>query len=166
MLEDPTTQSNQLGKHDLCTADEWEVKITKGSKGGMEDNTETRNNEVLISTNQSMEMINRYAVLVNEDGMHENGNITNVYENLSRTNNSILKSNYKHHKQVCSNTARSPNELQKRVVSRLNLQNNSKTLRQFDSKGTIESHSIPSIINGRVPRKVSTTTSYQRSTLL
>ena len=67
---------------------------------------------------------------------------------------------------MCSNSVRSPNQLKKRAVTRLNLQNNSKTLRQFDSKGTTESHSIPLIINGRVPRKVSTTTSYKRSTLL
>ena len=32
MPEDATT-SNQLAKSDLCTADEWEVKITKGNKG-------------------------------------------------------------------------------------------------------------------------------------
>ena len=32
---------------------------------------ETRHNEVLISKNEAVEMINRYAVLVNDGGMHE-----------------------------------------------------------------------------------------------
>ena len=31
---------------------------------------ESRNNEVLISKNQAAEMINRYAVLANDDRMH------------------------------------------------------------------------------------------------
>ena len=70
MPEDATTTSNQLAKSDLCTADEWEVKITKGNKGWLEGNMESRNNEVLISKNHAAEMINRYAVLTNDDGMH------------------------------------------------------------------------------------------------
>ena len=84
-LEDPTTTSNQLGKRDLCMADEWEVKITKGNKGRLEGNMETRNNEVLISKNQAVEMINCYAVLVNDDGMHENRNIMcmRIYQELT-----------------------------------------------------------------------------------
>ena len=124
-----------------------------------------RNNAVIKSRNQAVEMINRYSVLATDDGMHESENIMSVCENLTRITNSMQKTNTKHDKQEDLITARPQKELQKGAEIRPNPQNESITLRQYNTNGTNETYTIPTIINGRIPRNVSNVTSNQRKPL-
>jgi hypothetical protein len=53
----------------LYTADDWGIKSTKGKKGSSEGNMEIRNNEVIRSKNETVEMRNRFSALATDDGM-------------------------------------------------------------------------------------------------
>ena len=148
-----------------CTADDWETKSTKGKKGSSEGNTEIRNNEVIRSKNETVEMRNRFSALETDDEMQISENKKNICENLSRITTSIPKTNTKHNKQECIKTASPQKEPRKREEMQPNLQSKNLTPRQHNTKETNETHKIPTIINGRLPWEVSAMTSVHRSTL-
>jgi hypothetical protein len=165
-LEHATTTSNQLDECEQYTAEDWEVKSTKGKKGSLEGKMIIRNKEGIRSNNVTIEMRNRYSVPATDDEIQESENETNICENLLRITTSMPKTNTYQNKQECINTVSPHKELRKRDVTRPNLQSKSITPRQYNTKGTNETYAIPTIINGRIPRKVVTMTSDQRPSVL
>jgi hypothetical protein len=120
--KDATTTSNQLDECELYTAEDWEVKSTKGKKGSSEGKIKIRNNVVIGSNNETTEMRNRYLALATDNRIQESENKTNMCENLSRITTSMPKTNTNHTKQECINTASPHKELRKREGTRPNLQ--------------------------------------------
>jgi hypothetical protein len=134
----------------LHIADDWETKSTKGKKGSSEGKMKIRNNEETESKNETVEMRNRFSALETDDEIQTSEQKKNKYENLSRIITSMPKRNTNQNKQECINTASPQKELQTREEMRPNLQSNSTTPRQHNTKGTNETYKIPTIINGRV----------------
>ena len=164
-LEGATT-SNQLDERELYTTDDWEVMSTKGKKGRPDGKIQIRDNEVIRSKNRTVEMRNRYSALATDDGIQGCENNMNMCENLTRISTSMPKTNTKRDKQECIITASPQKELWKREESQPNLQSKNIAPRQYNAKGTNETYTIPTIINGRIPGKVSAMISDQTTTLL
>jgi hypothetical protein len=98
----------------LRMAEDWEIKSTKGKKGSSEGKMKIRNNEVIRSKNETVEMRNRFLALAMEDGMQTSENKKNICENLSRITTFMPKTNTKHNKQERIKTASPQKELRKR----------------------------------------------------
>jgi hypothetical protein len=98
----------------LCMADDWEIKSTKGKTGSSEGKMKIRNNEVIRSKNEMVEMRKCFSALATDDGMQTSENKKNIFENLSRITTSMPKTYTKHNKQECIKTASPQKEPRKR----------------------------------------------------
>ena len=164
--EDATTTTYYTGDRELCMTDAWKVKSTNDNKGRPVGKIKIRNNEMISSKSEALETKYRYSVLTTDDGMHERKNITNINENSPKSTNNRHKTIPRLDKEKCLNATRPQKELQKGAGKRLNPQNQSISLRQCNASVINETNTIPIIINGRITRKISTTTSNPRTTLI
>jgi hypothetical protein len=122
-LKDTTITSNQPADHKLHMADYWQVKSAKEEEGKMK----IRNNEVIRSRNERIEISNCYAALATDDGIHESENQTNMCENLPSSTTSLPEINTKHNKQEHIKTANPQKEPRKSEDTRPNLKSKSVT---------------------------------------
>jgi hypothetical protein len=97
--EDATITSNQSNERKPCTADYWEVKTAEGKKGRSEGKLRIRNNELIGSKSEMLEMRSRYSALATDEEMQESENKMNTWENPSRITTSKPKTNIKYNKQ-------------------------------------------------------------------
>jgi hypothetical protein len=94
-----------------------------------------RNNEVIRSKNETIEIRNHYLALATDDGKHESENKTNICENLSSITTSLPETNTKHNKQECMKTVSPQKEPRRSEETRHNLQSKSMTPRKYNAKG-------------------------------
>jgi len=141
------------------------MKSTKGKKGSSEGKMKIRNNEMIKSKIETVEIRNCYSALETDDETQLYENEKNISEYLSRTATSMSKTNTKLNKQEYTNTVSYQKEPREREGIQHNLQSKGIMPQQHATKGMNGTYKIPTIINRWEPWEIPAMALDQRFTL-
>ena len=147
---DATPRSNQHEDCERYTARDWEVKLKQGNEGNLEGKRKIKRSEGIGEKTDTIEIYNRFSILVMDEDIQTNKIKVPNSENLSRLVSSALETQTKQNTcmQIDSKSSqRNPQDNEKNLH---NLQSESASPQQMIIKGRDKNYKVPTVINGRV----------------